>query len=530
MGQVPKIGDVVAGKYRLESVLGRGGMGVVFAARHTLSERRVALKWMEADEDAEADALARFVREARAMGRIEHPNVVGVLDVGTEGDVAYLVMEILRGESLRSTMAEAGPLSVERAVALLLPALEGVEAAHRAGVVHRDLKPENLFVVKGPDGEPQTTKVLDFGISKLTEHEGRPLEAQKLTKTGHVVGTPTYMSPEQVRGGTIDARTDVWALSVILYEMLAGKTPFAADNYGALLVAIAVEPYEPLDPAIVPPDVARVVHRGLAKEAEDRWPTVEALARALEPFARGARYREPRHPSLAPPAAEPARGSSVPTAAARPSPVRAAGAPVAAAGSAATPELALPSAPAGRASPEVRGGAPTPIRLGAAAARAEAAPVEPPQRRWLVVAAVAVAALLALGMVVRQIGHAARDAMLRAPLGDAATPDAPVTTAPPPSRAATPAHEATPAPPTAPAHEATPAHAATPHADPPPPLPVPRLSPEADAPAHGSRRGEHGHAPSASATSATPAPSAPAPAPPTTTATSRSGSISRDDF
>jgi serine/threonine-protein kinase len=295
---MPSLGDTIAGKYRIEAILGRGGMGVVYAARHAISERRVAVKWMEADLQSEPDALERFLREARAMGRIDHPNVVGVLDVGTEGPVAYLVMEILRGESLRARMEREGKLSVETALALLLPAMEGVEAAHRAGVVHRDLKPENLFVATTAAGT--VTKVLDFGISKLAEKEVLGQQAKQLTKSGHVIGTPTYMAPEQIHGTTVDARTDVWALATILYEMLSGRTPFEADSFGALLVAIATEPYVPLDPALVPPNVARLVHKGLAKEPKDRFQSVAELARALEPFAKGASFREPRGPSLLP--------------------------------------------------------------------------------------------------------------------------------------------------------------------------------------------------------------------------------------
>ncbi len=436
----PQVGDVIAGKYRVESILGRGGMGVVFAARHTISERRVALKWMEADLQDEPDSLERFVREAKAMGRIEHPNVVGVLDVGTEGTIAYLVMEILRGESLRALIAREKRLSPEVALRTLLPALEGVEAAHRAGVVHRDLKPENLFVVRSASGEAQTTKVLDFGISKLTENDSRKREARKLTKTGHVVGTPTYMAPEQVRGATIDGRTDVWALSTILYEMLSGRAPFDGDNYGALLVAIAVEPYAPLDPNVVPPDLARVVHKGLAKEPGDRWQSVLELARALEPFARGVRFAEPRSPSLAPPGPSAPRESAAPTVAGvkRAAPIEAAATVADPAPSAvATPELDLPAV---RAPRQAAGAAPTPIRIARPSApetgdagEVGTGPGQAPDRRWMTLAAVAVAVLVALVLVIRGIGNAARDAALTLP---APTAVEPLTERPPPSAAA----------------------------------------------------------------------------------------------
>ncbi len=477
----PQPGDVIAGKYRIESVLGRGGMGVVYAARHTLSERRVAVKWMEADLQNGPDALDRFVREARAMGRIEHPNVVGVLDVGTEGSIAYLVMDILRGESLRELMTREHNVSPALALATIFPVLEGVEAAHRAGVVHRDLKPENLFVVRGPDGEAQTTKVLDFGISKLTENDSKKQDAKRLTKTGHVVGTPAYMSPEQVRGGAVDARTDVWALSTILYEMLANRTPFEAANYGALLVAIATEPYTPLDPQLVAPDLARVIHRGLAKEPDDRWPSVIALARALEPFARDAKFVEPHRPSLVP--LDPVRGSTAPTVPGGP--------PVPRAAAVDTPELDMPAP---------RAAAPTPIRL----ARPEAPvselelPASSPRRRTMTLVAIAVALVVGFVVVLRGIGNAARDAAF-APPTSVALPSPPITHAPTPSVAPT-----TVAPPP----------------EPPPASTVVGLDPP---PATHARHATH-------APTGTSAPPSTEAAPPTTTSTSRSGSISRDDF
>ena len=475
----PQPGDVIAGKYRIESVLGRGGMGVVYAARHMLSERRVAVKWMEADLQNEPDALDRFVREARAMGRIEHPNVVGVLDVGTDGSIAYLVMDILRGESLRALMTRERQVSPALALATIFPVLEGVEAAHRAGVVHRDLKPENLFVVRGPDGEAQTTKVLDFGISKLTEHDSKKQDAKRLTKTGHVVGTPAYMSPEQVRGATIDARTDVWALSTILYEMLANRTPFEAASYGALLVAIATEPYTPLDPGLVPPDLARVIHRGLAKEPDDRWPSVIALARALEPFARDTKFVEPHRPSLV--AIDPLRGSTAPTVPSGPAAARVVAAD--------TPELDLPPARA-----------PTPIRLGRPAPPVSdpELPVSPPRRRTMTVVAIALALIVGFIVVLRGIGNAARDAAFAPPTSVAAPSPVPH----PPAPSAAPVTTA-PTPP-APAPEAS----SVVGLDPPPTTHA--------------RHGTH-----AAATASAP-PSTEAPT--TTTSTSRSGSISRDDF
>ena len=303
--ETPEVGGTIAGKYELDGVLGRGGMGVVFSARHLLTGRRVAVKWMLPDAAAEDGAMERFFREARAMGRIDHPSVVGVLDVGADGGAAYLVMEMLRGESLRACLAREGALPVSRAVQLLLPAMEGIEAAHRAGVVHRDLKPENLFLVAGPGGTT-STKVLDFGISKLQSDGpmGRS-SGGALTRSGAIMGTPQYMAPEQVRGARdIDGRTDQWALATILYEAIAGRAPFVADNFGALLVSIATESFAPLDRLVpdVPGALADAIHRALEKDPTHRFPDVASFARAIERFAGdGARFVDPRPSSIAPP-------------------------------------------------------------------------------------------------------------------------------------------------------------------------------------------------------------------------------------
>ena len=276
-------------------------MGVVYEARHCISGRRVALKWVKPAEAHDA-IIARFVREARAMGRIEHPNAVGVFDVGTVDGAGFLVMEYLRGESLRDLMAREGPLSVPRALELLLPAMEGVCAAHKAGVLHRDLKPENLYVARRSGAEP-TTRVLDFGVSQIdpTLLEGKDA---RLTATGNVVGTPAYMAPEQVRSEPMDGRTDVWALGVILYEMVAGTLPFTAQSYGALLVEIAVEEPAALSQRELdfPAGFEDVLMRALEKEPADRFQSVADLARALESFCDAYHFSEPAPPSLRPPA------------------------------------------------------------------------------------------------------------------------------------------------------------------------------------------------------------------------------------
>jgi serine/threonine-protein kinase len=296
--RVARVGDVIAGRYELLAVLGAGGMGTVFTARHTVSGRRVALKWIPLGDLGGRDLRARFVREAQALGRIDHPNVVGVLDAGVQGGGAYLAMELVRGESLRDHLDRTGPLPVHAALQIMLQVMQGVAAAHRCHVIHRDLKPDNL--VTHGSGDRATTKVLDFGISKLAH--GAEAAPGPLTQDGHVVGTPHYMAPEQANARPVDGRADVWALGVMLYEMLSGALPFDRDGVVAVLIAIATEPPVPL--TVVCPELDReladVVHRALAKDPEERWPSVVAFALALEPFA-DAVFAAPPPPSEFPP-------------------------------------------------------------------------------------------------------------------------------------------------------------------------------------------------------------------------------------
>lgn len=508
---IPQIGEVVAERYEIQSVLGRGGMGVVFAARHTISGRRVALKWMEPDPSDEPGAKERFLREARAMGRIEHGNVVGVLDVGTVGDAAYLVMELLRGESLRSVIDREAPMPIERALSLLLPAMEGVEAAHRAGVVHRDLKPENLFVAKLADGGGTVTKVLDFGISKVDESARSGSRGpQNLTKTGHVVGTPQYMSPEQVRGAMVDGRTDVWALGTILYEMLTGRTPFEAENFGGLLVAIATEAFTPLYQRIDSPPTALVVavHRALEKDASSRFPSVLAFARALEPLAGGVTFREPSRASVLP-ASPFAATASTPSSLELEDIPRRTSTPTAAAKPAVLKPSPQPATVSARKSP-ARGSAPLPVPLAALEPRTGDldVPSRGPSRAVLAIGAAVICVVLA-GAAFAFVGG---DPDVVPP--PTATPPPPVATVdPPPPVVAAPAAEAPPSPVVV---------------EPPPPAPV--VEPER-------HRSSHARAtpPPPSTTAEPPRVEPPQatvepPSTPPTTPPSRSGSISRDDF
>jgi serine/threonine-protein kinase len=263
-----------------------------------LTGKRVALKWMLPELASDEAAVQRFVREAQAAGRIDHANIVDIYDVGEHEGSTFLVMEYLQGETL-SKAVDRGSLDARQVIQLLLPAMRGVSAAHKTGVIHRDLKPDNIFLCRESDGAYRDPKVLDFGISKV---QSAGTEAQagsnlRLTRTGAVMGTPYYMSPEQIRGSSeVDQRTDVYAFGVILYEALTGRVPFDAEAYSALILEIATgTPKRPreLRPEL-PEALDRVVMKAMAREPADRYQTVEALARALEPFADGMTFRVER--------------------------------------------------------------------------------------------------------------------------------------------------------------------------------------------------------------------------------------------
>jgi serine/threonine-protein kinase len=286
----PQTGTVIAEKYRIERLIARGGMGAVYAATHLVSGKRVAVKWMLPTLGQIAGARERFIGEACATARIDHPNIVDIYDVGNDGGSVYLVMEYLHGETL-SDRLEREQISAQEAIALLMPALRGVAAAHAHGVIHRDLKPDNIFLCRTAEGEPLEPKVLDFGISKITGPQARD---HSLTRSGAVLGTPYYMSPEQVRGARdVDERADVYAFGVMLYEALTGQRPFDAETYNQLILKIATEtpaPMTSLNPAVDERLVA-VIERAMAREPVLRFPSIEALATALEAFAGGVRFR-----------------------------------------------------------------------------------------------------------------------------------------------------------------------------------------------------------------------------------------------
>jgi serine/threonine-protein kinase len=278
-------GDVLAGKYRVERVLGQGGMGVVVAAHHLQLDTKVAIKLLLPEMLEHPESLSRFEREARAAVRISSEHVARVLDVGAlPSGTPFIVMEFLEGTDLHALVRSQGPLPIEQAVEFVLMACIAVAEAHGLGIVHRDLKPANLFCVRRPDGQ-LSVKVLDFGISKQVDGIGASLS---VTKTTAVMGSPLYMSPEQMRSAkSADARSDIWALGVILYELLSGHVPFLGETATEVAVKVSMEPPPSLrgHRPEVPEGLEAVVLKCLEKEGRRRYDNVAELAVALSPFA-----------------------------------------------------------------------------------------------------------------------------------------------------------------------------------------------------------------------------------------------------
>ncbi len=282
---VVREGETIAGKYRLDRVIGTGGMGVVMAAHHLELDDRVAIKFLLPETAESSEAVERFAREARAAVKIKNEHVARVVDVGKLDDgTPYMVMEYLEGRDLAAWLIQHGPLPVEQAVEFVLQAGEAIAEAHSLGIVHRDLKPSNLFVIQRPDGA-LSIKVLDFGISK-TVSLGR--SGASMTRTAVMVGSPMYMSPQQIRSARdVDAQGDVWSLGVILYELLAGVPPFDGENLAELVNRIIAE--SPPSLRGHRPDVSealeQVIFRCLARDLELRFASIAELANALLPFA-----------------------------------------------------------------------------------------------------------------------------------------------------------------------------------------------------------------------------------------------------
>ncbi len=278
----PLVGQTLDGKYELLALLGEGGMGAVYRARRVHIGDEVALKMLLHKFVADSGLVERFRREARAAAQLRHPNVVAIYDYGEarERDApAYIVMELVEGESLRQLLRREGRLTPERAIALMRDTCAGVTAAHRRQIFHRDLKPDNVIVLPADeDRERETVKVVDFGLAKLRDAAGVPT----LTQTGAVMGTPHYMSPEQCQGDALDARSDVYSLGAMLYEMLAGKPPFIAASLMGVLTKHITEAPPPLpEDASVPAALTAVIMRALAKDPDTRPADAAALSREL---------------------------------------------------------------------------------------------------------------------------------------------------------------------------------------------------------------------------------------------------------
>jgi len=270
------VGSVIDGKYRLEGLLGEGGMGAVWWAHHLQLDLPVAVKLLRAGPDMKT-LVERFKLEARAAARLVHPAIVRVFDIDTmESGEPFIVMELLGGENL-ADLLDRGRLSAVSAVQLLLPIAEALVLAHAKGIVHRDLKPGNVFLAQ--DGERMQPKLLDFGIAKLTT----PEPSGSLTETGVSVGSPNYMSPEQARGSRdVDYRADIWSFSVSLYEAVTGATPFEGDNYNALMRAIVEDKPKPLPIGDdLDHGLAELILWGLAKDRTERASSMQELGREL---------------------------------------------------------------------------------------------------------------------------------------------------------------------------------------------------------------------------------------------------------
>ena len=278
------VGQLVGDRYQVEQRIAEGGMGEVYLARHVLMGRSCALKVMSPAVSRDPDAVTRFNREATNASRISHPNVCAVYDFGLTPDgLVYLAMEYVAGRTLTAVMEEAGAMPLPRALHLLAQCAAGLQAAHDLGIIHRDLKPDNIMVTGS--GERETAKLVDFGIAKVVVAE----PDQQVTKSGFVVGTPDYMSPEQLAGDPLDPRSDQYSLALVFYRLITGRLPFEGATAQETLVKRLTDPPRPLLSALpgarFPAGLQGVMDRALARQPRERYPSVTAFAAALQQVA-----------------------------------------------------------------------------------------------------------------------------------------------------------------------------------------------------------------------------------------------------
>ena len=310
----PRLGTVLAGRYRIVRRIGEGGMGVVYEAEHVELGKPVAIKVLREDFTRKQDLVDRFKQEARSAASIGHENIIDVSDFGTTEDGGiFFAMELLRGEDLAEVLQREVRLPLERAARIVAQICRALHAAHQKGIIHRDLKPENIFLVR-KDDRRDIVKVLDFGIAKMTTLDA---EGRRLTKTGVVFGTPEYMAPEQARGQTLDLRVDVYATGVMLYEMLAGQVPFTGESFMAILTQHLFSEVRPLSQVapevVVPAAVESVIFKAMAKDRDERYGTMLEMLEDLQRALQGVPI-EHRHSTLPPVSVPPPRDSGERTA------------------------------------------------------------------------------------------------------------------------------------------------------------------------------------------------------------------------
>ena len=285
------LGTTLDGKYRIDKLLGSGAMGAVYAAEHTSTGRRVAVKVISSGDLTRNELLiGRFQREARAAGSIDTQHITQVLDAGVdrESGLPFLVMEYLNGEDLSVLLKRLGPIAPDLALRIVAQSCLGLAKAHEAGVVHRDIKPANLFLARRDAGEV-IVKLLDFGIAKVSMDQAQDAETAALTRTGSMLGSPLYMSPEQARGNNkdIDHRADIWSLGIVLYQALAGKTPWHdITALGQLILAICQDTPQPVQQHApwVSPDVSAIVHKCMKQDANLRFQSAMEMFQAIRPL------------------------------------------------------------------------------------------------------------------------------------------------------------------------------------------------------------------------------------------------------